>query len=277
MTILDGKKIRDELIENYKKIIQEKDLNIVLAIIQIGDNPSSSTYIKNKEIFTKKVGIETKVLKLPDNIKEEELVKANEEYNLNEDKNLVNELRAKKYVDGEHHFKKLSRLIIESKDVDGLSKNNLFSIRDNKEIILPCTVKGILELLAYYHLNVAEKNIVVIGRSEIVGRPLTDALINRNATVTLCHSKTKNIEMYTSQADIVISAVGKPNLINKEMVKEGFIGIDVGINKVGDKIVGDFNENVQEKASYLTPVPGGVGPMTIAMLISNLIELKKGQ
>ena len=125
--------------------------------------------------------------------------------------------------------------------------------------------------------EVAPLKYSVIGRSDIVGRPLTDALINRNATVTLCHSKTKNIEMYTSQADIIISAVGKPNLINKEMVKEGFIGIDVGINKVGDKIVGDFNENVKEKASYLTPVPGGVGPMTIAMLISNLIELKKGQ
>ena len=274
MTILDGKKIRDELIENYKKIIQEKDLNIVLAIIQIGENPSSSTYIKNKEIFTKKVGIETKVLKLSEDIKEEECI------------NLINQLNNDPTITGiliqsplPNHldFKKLSRLIIDSKDVDGLSKNNLFSIRDNKENILPCTVKGILELLAYYHLNVAEKNIVVIGRSEIVGRPLTDALINRNATVTLCHSKTKNIEMYTSQADIVISAVGKPNLINKEMVKEGFIGIDVGINKVGDKIVGDFNENVKEKASYLTPVPGGVGPMTIAMLISNLIELKKGQ
>ena len=274
MTILDGKKIRDELIENYKKIIQEKDLNIVLAIIQIGENPSSSTYIKNKEIFTKKVGIETKVLKLPEVIKEEECI------------NLINQLNNDPTITGiliqsplpNHlNFKKLTRLIIDSKDVDGLSKNNLFSIRDNKEIILPCTVKGILEMLNYYQINIEGKNIVVIGRSEIVGRPLTDALINRNATVTLCHSKTKNIEMYTSQADIVISAVGKPNLINKEMVKEGFIGIDVGINKVGDKIVGDFNENVQEKASYLTPVPGGVGPMTIAMLISNLIELKKGQ
>ena len=274
MTILDGKKIRDELIENYKKIIQEKDLNIVLAIIQIGENPSSSTYIKNKEIFTKKVGIETKVLKLSEDIKEEECI------------NLINQLNNDPTITGiliqsplPNHldFKKLSRLIIDSKDVDGLSKNNLFSIRDNKENILPCTVKGILELLAYYHLDVAGKNIVVIGRSEIVGRPLTDALINRDATVTLCHSKTKNIEMYTSQADIIISAVGKPNLINKEMVKEGFIGIDVGINKVGDKIVGDFNENVKEKASYLTPVPGGVGPMTIAILISNLIELKKGQ
>lgn len=274
MTILDGKKIRDELIENYKKIIQEKDLNIVLAIIQIGDNPSSSTYIKNKEIFTKKVGIETKVLKLSEDIKEEECI------------NLINQLNNDPTITGiliqsplPNHldFKKLSRLIIDSKDVDGLSKNNIFLIRDNKENILPCTVKGILEMLNYYQINVEGKNIVVIGRSDIVGRPLTDALINRNATVTLCHSKTKNIEMYTSQADIIISAVGKPNLINKEMVKEGFIGIDVGINKVGDKIVGDFNENVKEKASYLTPVPGGVGPMTIAMLISNLIELKKGQ
>ena len=274
MTILDGKKIREELLEKYKEIIQEQDLNIVLAIIQIGDNYSSNTYVKNKEKYTNKVGIKTQIFRLPEDIKEEECI------------TLINQLNNDKTITGilvqsplpKHlNFKKLSRLILDSKDVDGLSKNNLFGLRDNKEIIIPCTVKGILKILAYYEISVEGKNIVIIGRSDIVGRPLTDALINRNATVTICHSKTKNIEMYTSQADIVISAVGHPNLITKDMVKEQFIGIDVGINYVDGKLVGDFHESVKEKASYLTPVPGGVGPMTIAMLIDNLIDLKRGQ
>ncbi len=274
MTILDGKKIREELLEKYKRIIQEKDLNIILAIIQIGDNSSSNTYVKNKEIYTKKVGIETKVFKLPEDIKEEECITLINQ--LNNDKTITGIL-VQSPLPNHLDFKKLSRLILDSKDVDGLSKNNIFALRDNKEKILPCTVKGILKILDYYKISVEGKNIVIIGRSDIVGRPLTDALINRNATVTLCHSKTKNIEIYTSQADIIISAVGHPSLVTKDMVKDQFIGIDVGINYEDGKIIGDFHENVKEKASYLTPVPGGVGPMTIAMLIDNLIELKEGQ
>jgi len=172
-------------------------------------------------------------------------------------------------------FTKCARLIKDEKDVDGFSAGNLFGIRDNQEKMIPCTVKGILKLLEYYQIDLEGKNVVVIGRSNIVGRPLADAFINRNATVTLCHSKTKDLEKHTKRADIVVAAVGKPNLINKNMVKKGFIGIDVGINMVDGKLVGDFSQDVEEKASYLTPVPGGVGPMTVAMIIDNLIDLAR--
>ena len=141
--------------------------------------------------------------------------------------------------------------------------------------MIPCTVKGILKLLEYYKIPVEGKNIVVLGRSNIVGRPLADALINRNATVTLCHSKTKDLEKITKRADIVVSAVGRPNLVTRDMVRKGFVGIDVGINMVDGKLVGDFSKDVEDKASYLTPVPGGVGPMTVAMIIDNLIDLKR--
>ena len=132
-------------------------------------------------------------------------------------------------------------------------------------------------MFKYYKIPLEGKNIVVIGRSNIVGRPLADALINRNATVTLCHSKTKDLEKHTKRADIVISAVGKANFITKDMVRKNFIGIDVGINIVNSKLVGDFSKDTSEKASYLTPVPGGVGPMTVAMIIDNLIEMKRNK
>lgn len=274
MIILDGKKIRNELLEAYKRIIQENDLKISLAIIQIGNNEASNTYIKNKEKYCNLVGIKTKVIKIEENCKEEQCLSLINQ--LNKDDTITG-IILQSPVPNHIDFKKIVRTISDEKDVDGLSKKNLFAIRDNEEIILPCTVKGVLRLLEYYQISIEGKNIVVIGRSNIVGRPLTDALINRNATVTLCHSKTKSLNEFTKLADIVVSAVGKPNLITKEMVKEGFIGIDIGINILDGKLVGDFHENTKEKASYLTPVPGGVGPMTISMIIENLIELKRGQ
>ena len=145
----------------------------------------------------------------------------------------------------------------------------------NDEKILPCTVKGIVKLLEHYNIPIEGNDVTIIGRGNIVGKPLALALENRNATVTLCHSKTKDLQTKTQNADIVISAAGIPNLINDTMVKDGFVGVDVGINNIDGKLVGDFNfDSVKEKASYITPVPGGVGPMTIAMIIDNLIEMK---
>jgi methylenetetrahydrofolate dehydrogenase (NADP+)/methenyltetrahydrofolate cyclohydrolase len=274
MVLLDGIRLRNELLDNYKQIIIQEDLKITLAIIQIGNNESSNTYIKNKIKYTEKVGIKTNLIKLPETITEEEVLKIINE--LNEDKEITG-IIIQSPVPNHLNFKNLARKISNTKDVDGLSKDHILDIIDNKETILPCTVKGILTLFDYYNIELEGKNIVVIGRSDIVGKPLSESLVNKNATVTICHSKTKDLEVYTKKADIIISAVGKPNLINKEMVKENFIGIDVGINIIEGKIVGDFNENVKEKSSYLTPVPGGVGPMTIAMLVYNLIKLKKGQ
>ena len=237
--------------------------------------------------------------------KEKEKEKENDKKNLKMDSNILNDDQHKKNKIKEFicHDKKVSAelkyrltrdgadfntfhnlcdnispnllLIKDDKDVDGFSEGNLFAIRDNNEKMIPCTVKGILKLLDYYKIDLEGKNVVVIGRSNIVGRPLADALINRNATVTLAHSKTKDLQKHTKRADIVVAAVGKPNLVTKDMVRKGFIGIDVGINVVDGKLVGDFSKEVEEKASYLTPVPGGVGPMTVAMIIDNLIDLAK--
>ena len=272
MKVISGTQVRKELLEKYKKTIEKNNMKIGLAIIQLGDNEASNTYIKNKLKYTQEVGIDSELIKLPEKTTQEEL------------ETLIKDLNKKKKVTGiilqsptpDHiDFTKCARLIAPEKDVDGFSEENLFSIRDNQEKILPCTVKGILKLFDYYKIPLTGKNIVVLGRSNIVGRPLADALINRNATVTICHSKTKNTEKFTKHADIVISAVGKAGLVTKEMVKRGFIGIDVGINMVDGKLVGDFTKEAGEKASYMTPVPGGVGPMTVAMIIDNLIELKE--
>ena len=271
MQIISGTETRKKLLEKYKEIISKNNLKISLVIIQVGDNEASNTYIRNKLKYTKEVGIKSKLMKLDESITEEELINIIKKLNRSKTTGVILQSPLPSHID----FTKCARLIKDSKDVDGFSTNNLFGIRDNNEQIIPCTVKGILKLLEEYNIDLVGKNIVVIGRSNIVGRPLADALINRNATVTLCHSKTKNLEEYTKNADIVISAVGRPNLINKDMVKKDFIGIDVGINIVDGKLVGDFNKDVEEKASYLTPVPGGVGPMTVAMIIDNLIILKE--
>ncbi len=271
MQIISGTETRKKLLEKYKEIISKNNLKISLVIIQVGDNEASNTYIRNKLKYTKEVGIKSKLMKLDESITEEELINIIKKLNRSKTTGVILQSPLPSHID----FTKCARLIKDSKDVDGFSTNNLFGIRDNNEQIIPCTVKGILKLFEEYNIDLVGKNIVVIGRSNIVGRPLADALINRNATVTLCHSKTKNLEEYTKNADIVISAVGRPNLINKDMVKKDFIGIDVGINIVDGKLVGDFNKDVEEKASYLTPVPGGVGPMTVAMIIDNLIILKE--
>ena len=271
MNIISGTEVRKELLKEYKKIIEKDNLNISLVIIQVGDNEASNTYIRNKLKYTEEVGIKSKLMKLDESITEEELIEIINKLNKSKTTGIILQSPLPSHID----FTKCARLIKDSKDVDGFSSNNLFGIRDNNELIIPCTVKGILKLFEYYKIDLSGKDIVVIGRSNIVGRPLADALINRDATVTLCHSKTKDLSIYTKQADIVISAVGRPNLINKDMVKDNFIGIDVGINIVDNKLVGDFNKDVEDKASYLTPVPGGVGPMTVAMIIDNLIELKR--
>ena len=271
MQIIDGVKVRSELLEEYKKKISDNNLDISLVIIQIGNNEASNTYVKNKIKYCEKVGIKVEVNKLDEAVSEEEVINLIRELNDSDVTGIILQSPTPKHI----NFIKCARLIDSSKDVDGLCEENLFGLRDNNEKILPCTVKGILRLFDYYNIDLVGKNIVVVGRGNLVGRPLFDALVNRDATVTLCHSKTKDLSLYTKNADIVISAVGKSDLVTKDMVSDGFIGIDVGINFVDGKLVGDMSKDVSDKASYLTLVPGGVGPMTVAMIIDNLIELKK--
>jgi methylenetetrahydrofolate dehydrogenase (NADP+)/methenyltetrahydrofolate cyclohydrolase len=189
MQIISGTEVRKELLEEYRKTISKENLKISLVIIQVGDNPSSNTYIRNKLKYTKEVGIKAKLMKLDESITEEELINIIKKLNRSKVTGIILQSPLPSHI----NFTKCARLIKDSKDVDGFSSNNLFAIRDNNEKIIPCTVKGILKLLEYYKIDVEGKNVVVIGRSNIVGRPLADALINRNATVTLCHSKTKNL------------------------------------------------------------------------------------
>lgn len=259
MTIKEYIKTRKE---ELKKEIASMEVVPNFTIVQLNEDDASNAYVRGKLKDAAELGINAKLIKLETSTSEVELLK------------LIDKLNKDKTVDGfivqmplpkQINEETIKLAISPDKDVDGfhpLSKLN------------PCTPQGIMNYLKHEGVEFLGKNAVVIGRSNIVGRPLADAFINRDATVTLCHSKTKNLEKHTKRADIVVSAVGKPNFLTKDMVRKGFVGIDVGINVVDGKLVGDFSKDCYEKASYMTPVPGGVGPMTVAMIIHNLIELK---
>ena len=269
--ILDGKKLRDELLVQYKEKIKEEKLNITLAIILVGNNEASKLYIKNKEKYCTEVGIKVDKYLLDEDTSEEVLINLIKD--LNEDEKVTGIILQSPVPDG-IDFDKCSRMILPSKDVDGFTKDNVYNLYLNKKSILPCTVKGIIKLLEYYNIEINGKNVAIIGRGNIVGKPLAMALENRNATVSLLHSKTKDLKMFTKDADIVVVACGIPKLLKKEMIKEGSVVIDVGISRVDGKIVGDIDfDNIKDIALFVTPNPGGIGPMTIAMIIDNLIEM----
>lgn len=269
--ILDGKKLRDELLVQYKEKIKEEKLNITLAIILVGNNEASKLYIKNKEKYCTEVGIKVDKYLLDENTNEEVLINLIKD--LNEDEKVTGIILQSPVPNG-IDFDKCSGMILPSKDVDGFTKDNVYNLYLNKKSILPCTVKGIIKLLEYYNIEINGKNVAIIGRGNIVGKPLAMALENRNATVSLLHSKTKDLKMFTKDADIVVVACGIPKLLKKEMIKEGSVVIDVGISRVDGKIVGDIDfDNIKDIALFVTPNPGGIGPMTIAMIIDNLIEM----
>ena len=272
--ILDGKKLREELLANYKKIIEKENLKIKLAIIQVGDNEASNIYVKNKEKYCNMVGIKTDIYKLSSDTKEEELINLIDKLNkIEEVTGIILQSPVPKHI----NYDKCSKTILSSKDVDGFTKENIYKLYMNEDTIMPATVKGIIVLLKKYNINIDGSNVVIIGRGNIVGKPLSLALTNENATVSLLHSHTKDITKYTKEADIIISACGTPNIITSDMIKDNSVVIDVGVNRINGKIVGDVDfESVSKKASYITPNPGGVGPMTIAMIIDNLIKLKRG-
>lgn len=269
--ILDGKKLRDELLVQYKEKIKEEKLNITLAIILVGNNEASKLYIKNKEKYCTEVGIKVDKYLLDEDTNEEVLINLIKD--LNEDAEVTGIILQSPVPDG-IDFDKCSGMILPSKDVDGFTKDNVYNLYLNKKSILPCTVKGIIKLLEYYNIEINGKNVAIIGRGNIVGKPLAMALENRNATVSLLHSKTKDLKMFTKDADIVVVACGIPKLLKKEMIKEDSVVIDVGISRVDGKIVGDIDfDNIKDIALFVTPNPGGIGPMTIAMIIDNLIEM----
>lgn len=271
--ILDGKKVRDEILAKIKEKIAKENLAIKLAIILVGDDEASKIYIRNKEKYCDMVGIAVEKYKFSSETEESEIINLIDKLNNDES---VTGIILQSPVPEKIDFDKCSGLIKASKDVDGFTKDNIYNLYLGRKTILPCTVKGIIKLLEYYDIPIRGANVVVVGRGNIVGHPLSLALENLDATVTVAHSQTKNLKDLTKSADILISATGVGHLIKRDMVKKNSVVIDVGVSRCDGKIVGDVDfENVKDIAAFITPNPGGVGPMTVAMIIDNLIELKE--
>lgn len=273
MILMDGKKLRDKLLDEYKSIINKSSINATLAIIYVGNNEASKIYIRNKIKACEEVGIKTILYTLEEDVTEAQLVEQINELNNNSE---ITGIILQSPIPSHLNFDRIAQLIDPKKDVDGFTENNIYNLYLKNEKILPCTVKGIIKLLDEYNIPLKGKNVVIVGRGNIVGKPLALALLNRDATVTIAHSKTNNLKDITKNADILISAVGSPKLITSEMIKDNAVVVDVGISRVDGKVVGDVDfDNVSLKCSYITPVPGGVGPMTIAMIIDNILKMKE--
>lgn len=270
MTLLDGKKIKQEKVEELKKEISNLKRKPGIVVIQVGNDEASNVYVKNKEKTALDLGCNFEHIKFEEDISEDILLAKIDK--LNEDSNvdgIIVQMPLPKHL----NTNKIQNRVSYKKDIDGLTDLNAGLLFHNKDCLIPCTPKGIMEMLNYYNINVSGKHVVIVGRSELVGRPLMSLMLNNNATVTICHSYTNNMEKITKKADILICAVGKKHIITPEMVKKGAVVIDVGINRENGKLYGDVDfDNVKVKASYITPVPGGVGQMTVLSLYENLLK-----
>ena len=275
--IIDGKKIAETLRQKLKKEIVEIKSSFKsvpgLTVILIGDDPASKIYVRNKEKFSKEIGINSEVIKYPENIEEKEVLSKIIELNKNKKvSGILVQLPLPKHINKQ----KVIETILPEKDVDGFHPINVGNLSSGYDSKIPCTPLGCLILLKEVEKNLSGKHAVVIGRSNLNGKPMAQLLLKENCTVTITHSKTKDLKSQCNKADIIIAAVGKPKLVKGDWVKKNAIVIDVGINKTTDGIVGDvdFNE-VSKVAKAITPVPGGVGPMTIACLLRNTVECFK--
>lgn len=272
--LINGKelaqKIRSELKEKVTQM-KENGINPKLAVIMVGEDKASKVYVKNKSKACDEVGIEFEEFLLDENIEMEELSGLIEKLNNREDiHGILLQSPIPKHLD----INKAFNAIDYRKDVDGFHPINVGKLSIGQDCFISCTPYGVVKMLEEYNIPVEGKNAVIIGRSNIVGKPLIQCMLKKNATVTVCHSRTQNIGEITKNADILIVAIGKAKFVTEDMVKDGAVVIDVGINRNDDgKLVGDVDfENVEKKASYITPVPGGVGPMTIAMLMNNVVK-----
>ncbi|MBQ6825471.1 MAG: bifunctional methylenetetrahydrofolate dehydrogenase/methenyltetrahydrofolate cyclohydrolase FolD [Clostridia bacterium] len=276
--LIDGKVISAAVKERVKlgvAKLNEQGISVGLAVIIVGEDPASKVYVANKKKACEALGIVSEEYALPENTTEEELL------------SLIKELNAKKGINGilcqlplpRHLDEKLIiNSILPEKDVDAFHPSNVGRIMIGDYDFVPCTPAGIMEMLAFENIEVEGKTCVVIGRSNIVGKPMGMLLLHKNGTVTICHSKTKNLKEICLGADILVAAVGRPGFVTEDMVKEGAVVIDVGIHRTENGLCGDVDfDNVSKKASAITPVPGGVGPMTIAMLMQNTLTAAKRQ
>jgi len=270
MILLDGRKIKEEKIQELKKDIDKLERKPSLVVIQVGNDEASNIYIRNKENTALKLGCSFKHIKLDDNVSEEVLLEKIDQ--LNKDK-MVDGILVQMPIPKTIDEKKLQNKILPYKDVDGLSDINAGLLSHNKETLIPATALGVLEMLKYYNIDVKGKHVVIVGRSNLVGKPLLSLMLNNDATVTICHSNTTNLKEVTKLADILIVAVGKKHIITDDMVKDDAVVIDVGINRENGLIYGDVDfDNISKRASYITPVPGGVGQMTTLCLYMNLYK-----
>ncbi len=272
--ILDGKMLRDKIFENLKAKLDKMQQKPTLAVILVGENSASQIYVRNKKKTAEKLGINSLSIEYPSDISEEELLNKIKELNSDEK---VTAILVQLPLPAHINKNRIIDAILPQKDVDGLTPYNLGKLFSGEEpYVYPCTPKGILLLLDEYNIKLEGKNIVVVGRSNLVGKPVAQMLLKRNATVTMCHSHTKNLSEITKTADIIVSAVGK-KVIGEKMLKSDCVVIDVGIFRdENGKISGDVDfENVSKTAAYISPVPGGVGPMTIASLMLNTVELAR--
>ena len=279
MELLKGKEVAQKTREKLKEeviTLKEKGINPKLAVIMVGDDSASQIYVRNKSKVCNEIGIEFDEYLLPEKTQQKELLELIEK--LNNDKT-INGILLQSPIPKHLDINEAFRTISPEKDVDGFHPTNVGKLVLGQDTFISCTPFGIMKIFEDYNINLEGKNAVVIGRSNIVGKPMSQCLLNQNATVTICHSRTKNLAEVTKQADVVVAAIGKPCFVTADMVKKDAIVIDVGINRGEDgKIKGDVDfENVKEKASYITPVPGGVGPMTIAMLMTNVVKAAKEQ
>ena len=268
--IIDGKKIAEKILNDLKSKIKNMKEKPGLAIVLVGDNPASEIYVSSKEKTFREVEGYCERHNLGKDTSEMDLLNLINQLNNNPKVNgILVQLPLPKQIDENL----ITNSIFPHKDVDGFSSVNLGRLFSGNTILAPATARAVLHLIESTGIRIEGKNAVVVGRSNIVGKPVAMMLLEKNATVAVCHSKTKNLAEYTKKADILVAAAGKPKLITKEMIKQGAVVVDVGINRINGKIIGDVDfENVKEIAGYITPVPGGVGPMTIAMLMDNTLK-----
>jgi len=272
MKLIDGKKIANNIRSNLKEDIKKYNLHPGLAIILIGNNEASEIYVRNKIIACEEVGIKGKVFKFSENSNENEIIECLKK--CNNDRTIHGIIIQSPVPKFNEEY--LNSFISKEKDVDGFGIYNLGALASNQDAMIAATPAGIIKMLEYEQITLSGKHVVIIGRSKIVGRPLCLAMLNKDATVTVAHSKTENLKQMTKEADILVVAIGKPKFITKEYLKKDAIVIDVGINKLDNHTVGDVDfASVKDLVSYISPVPGGVGPMTIAMLLSNVVESSK--
>ena len=278
MTIIDGKALSEKVLKEIEKEHSELEKKVGrkagLAVIIVGENPASQIYVRNKIRACEKVGFHSETIRLDENITEENLLLEIEKLNNNSNiDGILVQLPIPKHIDG----LKIINAISAEKDVEGFHTTNIGKMMIGDETgFLPCTPAGVVHMFEEYNIELEGKDVLVIGQSNIVGKPMTLLLIKKRATVQVCNSKTKNLSEKLQKADVVVAAAGSPKLIKATDVKEDVVVIDVGINRVDGKLCGDVDfEEVSKKASFITPVPGGVGPMTIAMLIKNTFKSYK--